>query len=689
MHSIVGTRKQSSKRPDKNWLATWNPHVQLGRSGLPSQRFESRLPLTNLLSQLAPDPFLFIYRAGLGDDRPDGKLPFVIFASAWPPPDGGRPCPAVGLAFATATSYWLTFVTFLSAICWLTCLLWLVAEFTQKPSWLRALGLAFATYSLLMTAYPQISILCLYTITAFSLIRVLQMSADLRTKLRITFALLACATAGALASLPVYLDLLSVARSSARLSNVSDSFFLGVLPPHHRLPELADFVVTIFDWSWLGNAIDPKYPLAFNGLSFTPVYGSLIWLSLFLKPRRSVLFWQLLVAICLVGTIWPAAYLFAVHHLGFRLSRLQLLIGGIVPGFVLSAFVVDAVLREKLRLTIRSTMWTLLPLVMEVAVASLNWKWSSIDRGAVGITFLLVIALLGAIHYRSKATFIAIALISVVCYGRPLILSRTPETIHLSSKLVDAIKAATQSGSRFAIADSAISALPPNEEALLGLMSLNSYDSLSSHQYQELTSHWSTSRDRSYGRFFRFLNVKSAFKDQAFSLSNVEVILSRRPLEMEGSVPVTDAAGIKLYRPPAIPIGLRQTSHFRLFDRNHSIIDISPEFPAPKAQRLELLNDFQRIEVTSCAQETLLFLSQQYHRAWQATSRLRQLRTVRVNNFYQGVIIPPLTSEVELSFKPLVLWSWVPQFFFVSAGAVLSLSALWRLRRGHVMHDNI
>ncbi len=130
-----------------------------------------------------------------------------------------------------------------------------------------------------------------------------------------------------------------------------------------------------------------------------------------------MLFWQLVVAICFVGTICPAAYLFAVHHLGFRLSPLHLLIGGIAPGFVLSAFVVDAVLRGQFRLTVRSAMWMLLPLAMEVIVASLNWKWSSIDRIAVGITFLLVIALLGAIYYRSKAAFTAIAVISVL-YSR-------------------------------------------------------------------------------------------------------------------------------------------------------------------------------------------------------------------------------------------------------------------------------
>ena len=94
-----------------------------------------------------------------------------------------------------------------------------------------------------------------------------------------------------------------------------------------------------------------------------------------------------------------------------------------------------------------------------------------------------------------------------------------------------------------------------------------------------------------------------------------------------------------------------------------------------------MLNDFQKIEVTASPDETLLFLSQQYHRAWRATSHQRLLRTVTVNGFYQGIVLPPFTDEVELLFRPFVLWSWVPQLLFVAAGVSLLLRARWRIRR--------
>ena len=91
------------------------------------------------------------------------------------------------------------------------------------------------------------------------------------------------------------------------------------------------------------------------------------------------------------------------------------------------------------------------------------------------------------------------------------------------------------------------------------------------------------------------------------------------------------------------------------------------------------MDDFQKIQVTASPEETLLFVSQQYHPAWRATAAQRLLRTVPVNQFYQGVIIPPMTSEVDLSFRPFVLWSWLPQLFFAAGAALLLIRQLLNL----------
>jgi len=366
-------------------------------------------------------------------------------------------------------------------------------------------------------------------------------------------------------------------------------------------------------------------------------------------------------------------YLFAVHHLGFGLSRIQLLGGGIVPGFVLSAFKVDAIFRGELRLTIRSAAWVLAPVVAESVVALLIWHRLPIDLVAVAATFLLVAALLGCIYWRSIPALIAVAVVCTFLYERTLILSRSLETIHVSSKLIDAIEPQAPDGDRFAIADNTITALPPNQEALFGLKSVNFYDSLSSRRYQELVNKWSLSGTLTYGRYLKFLDIESALADPAFPFSNVKVILSKRSLKTDRLKLAAEANGIKLYETITIPIEVLQTPRFKFLNEGEATIAPSAGSANLLSRLVEWLNDFQKIEVTTSPGETLLFVSQQYHRAWRATSHQRSLRTVTANGFYQGVIVPSYTSEVELFFRPFALWIWLPQLLFAVSGTLLLL----------------
>ena len=667
----------------KAWLQTWNPHVELGRPVFHGE-LSRAFALTNLLSCFTSNAFvlytaLVLLTAGL-----TGAFLLLFLRSLGLHP-AACGCAALGLGFATMVSYWLCFVMFLSAICWPVCLLWLITEFTRKRSWPVAFGLAFATYCLLISGYPQVTILSAYLIGPYALIKVGQMPGGRGEKLRTMVAMLACVGASVLASLPLYLDLLVMTKDSARLGEVNDSFFLGALPPSQTMQQLASFLMTLFDWSWLGNAMDPKYPLpTFNGVSFTPMYGSLAWLSLLLKNRRALWLWQLFVLACIVATIFPTVYLFAVHHLGFGLSPIQLLGGAIIPGFVLSAFTVDAILRGELRLTIRSVAWLLVPVALEGATALFVWRPLPINVSAVWITLLLIAALLGASYWRCVPAFVGLAVFSVLLYGRPLILSRPLQTIHISSKLIDTISALTRDGSRFAISDRAIKAeLPPNEEVLFDLTSVNSYDSLSSRRYHELVHKWSPNRPLSYARHFKLLDSESALADPAFPLSNVKVILSKRPLETEPLKLVAEVNGIKLYQPLAAPISLLQTDRYSFSSAGQAGIEPVAAQQNLPSRRVQRLNDFQRIELTSSPQKTLLFLSQQYHPAWRASSQGQPLRTVMVNNFYQGVIVPPHTSEVELFFHPFILWSWLPQLVFAVTAASLLVRAILARRARH------
>src|SRR5207247_5721562 len=102
-----------------------------------------------------------------------------------------------------------------------------------------------------------------------------------------------------------------------------------------------------------------------------------------------------------------------------------------------------------------------------------------------------------------------------------------------------------------------------------------------------------------------------------------------------------------------------------------------------EVQPLESFDDWKKFGMARASAPTLLFLSQQYHPSWKARGPWGPLETVIVNDFFQGVIVPPGVSEVGLQFRPWVRWAWVPQLAYVISAlgcAVLALNR-WRLAR--------
>jgi hypothetical protein len=144
---------------------------------------------------------------------------------------------------------------------------------------------------------------------------------------------------------------------------------------------------------------------------------------------------------------------------------------------------------------------------------------------------------------------------------------------------------------------------------------------------------------------------------------------------------ITEVSGIKLHETNAKPIELLQTPRFEYSNESEVAIDSWGGAASLRSHRVQVLNDFQKIGVTTSPQETLLFLSQQYHRAWRAEANHESLRTVIVNKFYHGIVLPPKTSEVKLFFRPFALWSLVPQLLFAALGAFLLLRRTLQFRR--------
>jgi hypothetical protein len=92
-----------------------------------------------------------------------------------------------------------------------------------------------------------------------------------------------------------------------------------------------------------------------------------------------------------------------------------------------------------------------------------------------------------------------------------------------------------------------------------------------------------------------------ALADPAFPFSNIEVILSKRSLKTDRLKLAAEVNGIKLYETITTPVELLQTPRFKYSNGGEATIDPSAGTANLPSRRVEMLNDFQKIEVTAFA----------------------------------------------------------------------------------------
>ncbi|MBD1878311.1 hypothetical protein [Coleofasciculus sp. FACHB-T130] len=657
-----------------SWLSTWNPYVELGRPTFQLSGFSRAYLITNMLSIFTKNPFILYTALTVITVCLTGIFLF-LFLKALDLHPLACSIAAIGLSLGIFVSYWLTFIMFISTICWSVCLLWLNTEFIKKPSFLSAIGISFATYSILMTGYPQFIVLSAYILVSYTIVRLCKYTINVKNKFYTALMILGLVVSGVLMASPTYADLLINSQRSARLNGVSDDFFLAVLPKINNFRDLGIFFTSIFDPFWLGNPIDPNYPVTFNGLSLNPFYFTLFLFSFLNKQWCNLWPWQLFSILCLIGTIWPPAYLFAVHHLGFNLSRSQLLGGAIIPGFILCGYAIDNLVRNKLVKPRYLIAWSLVPLTALSALQLVFWykHYDYLNLKFIAASWIIIMTLALFIAVNKAFLLQCLVVISIFIYGQSLMLVRPLDNIQTSSPLISLIKKETSDGSRFAlVGNEIVGIVPSNQEALFQIKSIHSYNSLSSKDYQKIVLNWSQSGTNTYGRNFNKLDSESKISNSDFSLSGVSLLMSKTPLTSQNFIKIAELNEIKVYKKSQQPILLSQTPNYSIDNGNQVSLKSSVEEKFPlKIQEHILFDDFKKIEVTPLEQETLLFLSQQYHPQWRANSKDIPLKTVMVNGFYQGVIIPPGINEVDLAFLPYVLWSWLPQLIYAILGCVL------------------
>ena len=667
------------------WIGTWNPDTELGR---PSQQLalgKAYLPV-HILTFFTDDPFLLYTLAVLMTVFLSGLFMFLLMKSLDLAPLACLVA-ACSVSFGVYFTYWLTFNVFLTSFCWALGLMWASRLFIRKRSAPLALCVAFFSYSLFMTAYPQSIVLQAYLMVGFALVLLWKSEGALKKKALTAVMLGGAALLGALLTAPLYMDLLENASRSARLG-AENAFLLRNMPRIHGFGELLIYVHVFFDAFIFGNPIRDKSPMRFDGLSFTPLYSALFFLTFIRGQWRRLWPWQTFILLCIIGTAWPAAHLFAIKYLGFRFSATNYLGGSLIPAAILAAYAVDyLVCSERGGAQIRKAV-TFLPIVPAGLLLLIYGDklviGPSVFYLSMDLAIIFCIYILAVLPSRTLRAWgiLGLTLLTVFVYGLSLRLIRPEAKINTTSRVIEYIREQTEGGRTRLAFVGYKKLIPPNQESLLGLKSIHAYDSLSSREYQLLVKKMSARGTYTRGRHFDYITDGRWLERPEFSYAGIGLYISSMDLQKRGLVPLGRWRQYRFYRPVNPPLMSAQVMDYEQTDKGIELAGRLEDHSILPVRRLDAYTDYKTFALSPRKVPSLLFMSEQYHPRWKARSKTGPLRTVKVNDFYEGVIIPPQTGEVVLEFRPLVIYMWVPQLVFVLLGLTLLVRHVVSRRKG-------
>jgi hypothetical protein len=678
------------------WISTWNPHVELGRPTGQLAGLGKAFWPTHLASFLFDDPvsaqtWLTVLALALA-----GLFAFSLLHELRL---GPLACwtGAVLASLGVYPLFWLTFAVHLWSVTWTLGVLWAAIYFARRPSMGAGLAVAFLVHSMLLSAYPQAIVWAAYLIVPFVLVSAWRGHSGVR-RLWPLIGLAAAVAIGALSAFPVWHDVLLESERSAR-GDINASYFLPSLPRLRGIAAAFGPLGQLVDSFRFGNPIDPAYEgMSFKGTSLAPAFCALAVLSLAAFRRTWLLL--LFVAVALAMTLRPTVYLIGVERLGLGISRFPPLAGVFVPLVLLVAFGVERAADSALR---GRRLWALLTAVpFVVALGAALVPWAALGQGyappALEIPFVVlgVVVTVGSLVFvamRRAWIWVLVVVASTLIYGWQIALVRPRDEVRDTSPAVVTLRELTKEGTRFAKVGARVRILPPNQESWLGLRSIHTYNSLVSRDYRRWVvglnpdgmdlghdGDWADYvEDGDYGRQFRRARQGPGLWGTALSWMGVSVLLSKGALDPASFEPIRG----DLYRPlssarleaqllteprvlaPDADVGSEENAWWPPLQRLHEAPQLAVERTGDRADSLGF-------RTSGAEAETILFISQQYHPHWTARDASgTKLETLQLLGFYQGVRLPPRTTEVELRFLPQVRHAWIPQLAFALAGIVV------------------
>lgn len=672
--------------PRSGAVALWSAQNELGRPLYHVSGFSPIYFPASLLQTITHSPARFITVWTLSMVFLSGLFILLFCRQSGLTPLAGMTA-AIAYAASPAVLYWLAFPMFVASWCWGAGCAWALRRMADRADLISWVSLGFCMYSLLMTSYPQLTVYQAYLLGIYAAVLLVQ-RARVSSPSVWRFAL-GASSAGLLAlalAAPMIADLLSATLQSSRVRPEA-TFFLASLPQISSFSEAGRAFTLAFMPNLFGVGTRPDYPAAYNGLSAALLTSSLIVAALVARVRGGRSWWIGVGVLLAVATVKPI-FLFGVAHLGLGLSRTDPLSMLLLPCVMLQAHAVDSLERGEARSWLVTMVSTLCMLVLIAGSVAFGVRqgWP-IVWPQVAISAAIVVLAMGACWGRygtiplllASACWIALA-------AAPLLLRQDPVRIHAASPLVDAVKARLHDHARIAVAAPGISSLSPNFNALVGVSSVHSYDSLSSRRYQEFVRRLG-GETTTYGRWND--KISPDYAGVPFWMSDVALVLS--PVRLDNPS-LSCSTQIDLIWLCDVPQHMGRTLQLDgdFLRRPATDVSIGDPRTLPTRPSRVVRDDGDAFDVVvSPGPPSLLVISQQYHPDWHAKAfsegRWSPTPTPSINGFFQGVVVPANTDKIAMTFLPKVRYAYLANYVWAFLLVLLVAKAIltWTPKSGH------
>ena len=646
-----------------SWLALWSTKNELGHPLLHISGFSPIYFPTWALFKLIDDPYEFITLYSLLLAYISGMFAFLFSREKQYAPASCL-ISAFLIAFSPTIVYWLTFPMFISSLCWGICILWASLRFYNRADYISLVFVTFGVYSIIMVGYPQMTVLVMYVVTIYLFCETLKRRKNIEIK-QIAILFLFAVLGVAVSSL-FLANLYEIFLNSSRVLTPY-SFFSKVLPKINDLGGGLEFLCLTFFPELMGNTISQDFPKSYNGISFNLITLFLLCSSVFFIKRHQVLVWLSLILAIVILTFNHSFNFFAYSHLGFNISRTNPLFILVIPVTFLITEIYNCLITSNSRCP-----YLIISMLISSAAYFVSFHYYA--ESSYGYVFFIVSCLFFFCLSFNKSRHLSYLpfclLIVLVAYPKLFHIKRSE--IVTTSPIVEFLKNTNSQLSNFIIvSNKKIHILPPNINAVLGLNSIHSYNSLSSNEYHRLISGLRGNMF-TFGRLNATLNPN--FGDDVFWMANISSVISIKAIVDKNLELITKIDNYYLYKVKSTMGFVKQFSmspleevkSTSLLKESYYDIDYNVNYQGDKIA----------INTKSVNMNSLLLLSQLYNVNWDAHAFVHgnflKLKPFSYNGIFLGLRLPPGTSSVVFKYNsPLYYMIYINYFWLFIFGFLL------------------